>query len=192
MHDRPLTRRNSLYSEGDEMLRQQILRFCTTEIEPFGEVWEEAGEFPRDLYTKAGDAGLLGIGFVEEYGGAGGDLVHYCLVREMLCAAGFSGVRVGLMAHGIGLPPVVNHGPQAMRMEVAPRVLSGEKIICLAISEPNAGSDVANIITKAKRVGEEYVVSGEKAFISNGVRADYYTTAVRTGPKRYLTAVDPA
>ncbi len=183
--ERSLTQRHPIYTAEDETLRQQIQRFCREEIEPNGEAWEEAAEFPRELYEKAGRAGILGISFPEELGGSGGDILHYCLVREELCRAGFAGVRVGLCVHGIGLPPVLRHGPEPLKQQVAPEVLSGKKIICLAISEPNAGSDVANIITNARRDGDSYVVNGEKAFISNGVRADYYTTAVRTdGPGR--------
>ncbi len=173
--------RAAIYSDEDEVLRDQIVRFCEREILPNGEGWEEAGSFPRELYQKAGEAGLLGIGFPEELGGAGGDVLHYCMVREELSRAGFAGVRVGLMAHGIGLPPVIRHGPEELKRRIAPEVLAGEKISCLAISEPNAGSDVASIITRADRDGADYIVNGEKAFISNGVRADYYTTAVRTG-----------
>lgn len=176
-----LTRRSAIYSDEDDALRAQIIRFCEREIEPHGEAWEEEGGFPRELYRKAGAAGLLGVGFPEDYGGAGGDILHYCLVREEVSRAGFAGIRVGLMAHGIGLPPIIHHGPEAMKRRVAPQVLSGEKIICLAISEPNAGSDVANLRTRAVRDGADYIVDGEKAFISNGVRADYYTVAVRTG-----------
>lgn len=182
MHDdRPLTQRHPIYSDEDDALRQQIIRFCREEIEPYGEAWEEAGTFPRELFEKAGRAGLLGISFPEELGGSGGDLRHYCLVREELSRTGFTGIRVGLMVHGIGLPPIIHHAPQPIKQIVAPEVLSGRKLICLAISEPNAGSDVANIITSATRDGADYIVNGEKAFISNGVRADYYTTAVRTG-----------
>ena len=173
--------RSPIYTEDDDTLRDQIVRFCEREILPHGEDWEEAGEFPRELYRKAGDAGLLGLGFPEQYGGAGGDVLHYCMVREEIARTGFAGVRVGLMAHGIGLPPVIRHGHEAMRRDVGPQVLTGNKIICLAISEPNAGSDVANIVTRAERDGDHFVVNGEKAFISNGVRADFYTTAVRTG-----------
>jgi acyl-CoA dehydrogenase len=182
MHDdRPLTQRHPIYTEEDEALRQQIVRFCREEIEPNGEAWEEQGTFPRELYEKAGKAGLLGLSFPEEVGGSGGDILHYCLVREEMSRAGFSGIRIGLFAHGIGLPPIVRHAPQPLKEHVAPEVLSGRKIICLAISEPNAGSDVANIVTTARRDDDHYVINGEKAFISNGVRADYYTTAVRTG-----------
>lgn len=173
--------RHPIYDADSETIREQLRRFVAEEIEPHGERWEEEGGFPRELYLKAGAAGLLGLGFPEEYGGAGGGLVYYCLAREELAASGFAGVRVGLMAHGIGLPPILALGSEALKAEIAPQVLSGEKIICLAISEPDAGSDVANIRTAARRDGDYYVVNGAKAFISNGVRADYMTVAVRTG-----------
>lgn len=176
-----MARRHPIYDADADAIREQIRRFVAEEIEPHGERWEEEGGFPRDLYLKAGVAGLLGLGFPEEYGGAGGGLLFYCLAREELAAAGFAGVRVGLMAHGIGLPPVLKLASEAVRQEIAPPVLAGEKIICLAISEPDAGSDVSNIRTTARRDGDHYVVNGAKAFISNGVRADYITAAVRTG-----------
>lgn len=173
--------RHPIYDADSELIRDQIRRFIASEIEPYGEVWEEEGAFPRELYRKAGDAGLLGLGFEEEYGGSGGGLLYYCLAREEFAASGFSGVRVGLMAHGIGLPPILKLGSEALRQEIAPAVLAGDKIICLAISEPDAGSDVASIRTTARRDGDSYIVNGAKCFISNGVRADYMTVAVRTG-----------
>jgi len=176
-----MARRHPIYDADADAIREQIRRFIAEEIEPNGERWEEEGGFPRELYLKAGAAGLLGLGFAEEYGGAGGGIVFYCLAREELAASGFAGVRVGLMAHGIGLPPVLKLASEAVRQEIAPSVLAGEKIICLAISEPDAGSDVSNIRTAARRDGDHYVVNGAKAFISNGVRADYITAAVRTG-----------
>lgn len=179
--DRPLTQRHPIYTEEDDALRDQIVRFCREEIEPNGEAWEEEGTFPRELLEKAGRAGILGISFPEELGGSGGDILHYCLVREEMCRAGFTGVRIGLNSHGIGLPPIIRHAPQPMKEVVVPQIMSGKKIICLAISEPNAGSDVANIVTNARRDGADYIVNGEKCFISSGIRADYYTTAVRTG-----------
>ncbi len=173
--------RHPMYDDDTETVRDQLRRFVAEEIEPNGEAWEEAGEFPLELFRKAGAAGLLGLGFDEEYGGAGGGILYYCLAREELARGGFAGVRVGLMVHGIGLPPVLALGPDEMKKRVAPAVLAGEKLICLAISEPEAGSDVANIKTVAKRDGDHYVLNGQKMFISNGMRADYYTVAVRTG-----------
>ncbi len=173
--------RHPMYDEDTETIREQLRRFIATEIEPYGEEWEEAGTFPLELYQKAGAAGILGLGFDEAYGGAGGDILYYCLAREELARGGFAGVRVGLMVHGIGLPPILALGTEEMKQMVAPAVLAGEKLICLAISEPDAGSDVANIKTVAQRDGDHYVVNGQKMFISNGMRADYYTVAVRTG-----------
>jgi acyl-CoA dehydrogenase len=109
----------AIYTPEDEALRDQIIRFCENEIAPHGEAWEEAGGFPRELYKKAGDAGVLGLGFSEEYGGSGGNVLHYCMVREEICKTGFAGVRVGLMAHGIGLPPIIHHASNALKNQVA-------------------------------------------------------------------------
>jgi acyl-CoA dehydrogenase len=173
--------RHPMYDEDTETIRDQLRRFVAEEIEPHGEAWEEAGEFPLDLYRKAGAAGLLGLGFEEKFGGSGGGILYYCMAREEMARSGFAGVRVSLMVHGIGLPPVLALGSEEMKERVAPAVLSGEKLICLAISEPEAGSDVANIKTTAQRDGDQYIVNGQKMFISNGMRADYYTVAVRTG-----------
>ena len=111
--------RNPIYRPEDEALGDQIIRFFENEIAPHGEAWKEAGGFPRELYKKAGDAGLLGLGFSEEYGGSGGNVLHYCMVREEICKKGFTGARVGLMAHGIGLPPIIHHASNALKNQVA-------------------------------------------------------------------------
>lgn len=173
--------RHPIYDADSQTIREQIRRFCAREIEPHAEAWEEEGIFPRELYAKAGAAGILGLGFPEEYGGAGGGITYYCLVREELARSGFAGIRVGLMGLGIALPPILKLGSEEMKRRIAPEVLSGEKISALAISEPEGGSDVANLHTTARREGDEYIVNGEKTFISSGVRADYMTVAVRTG-----------
>ena len=99
-----MSKRHPIYDDDTETIRQQIQRFCAAEIEPYGEAWEEQGTFPRELYLKAGAAGLLGLGFPEEYGGAGGGILYYCLAREELSAVGFAGLRVGLMARATGIP----------------------------------------------------------------------------------------
>ena len=173
--------RHPIYDDETEALRAQIRRFCEKEILPHMEAWEEAGEMPRSVYQAAAEAGLLGLSFPEEYGGSGGDILHYCMVREELAATGATGVRVALMAHGIGLPPILNLGSEEMKRRVLPEVLSGDKIAALAISEAEGGSDVASIRTRARRDGDHFVVDGQKMFISNGVRGDYYSVAVRTG-----------
>ena len=96
--------RHPIYDDETETLRAQIRGFCEKEIRPHMEAWEEAGEMPREVYKAAAEAGLLGLSFPEEYGGSGGAILHYCMVREELAATGATGVRVALMAHGIGLP----------------------------------------------------------------------------------------
>jgi len=173
--------RGPWYTDEHEQLREQVRRFVDREIAPHIEAWEEADEFPRELYRKAGDAGLLGIGFPEEYGGTPADPFHRIVVTEELARPGSGGLVAGLGSHGIGLPPIVALGDEALKKRVLPPVLAGEKIAALAISEPDGGSDVANLRTTARRDGDHYVVNGSKTFITSGMRADFVTVAVRTG-----------
>ena len=163
-------------------LRAQVRRFARDHIAPNADEWEEREEFPRDLYTRAGDAGILGIGYPEPLGGAGGDLSHQMVAAEELILSGHSvGTTVGLNTHGIALPPILAFGSDEQKQRFAPRILSGEHVAALAITEPGGGSDVASLQTRAVRDGEHYVVNGSKTFISSGCRADIVTTAVRTG-----------
>jgi acyl-CoA dehydrogenase len=163
-------------------IRRQIRRFAEKAIAPHAHAWEEANEFPRELYRQAAAAGLLGLGYPEELGGGGGDVTHTLVAYEELMLAGTSvGVKVGLGTHGIALPPIVAHGTEAQKKRWVPPVLCGDKIAALAITEPGAGSDVAAIATRAVRDGDHYVLNGSKTFISSGCRADLVTCAVRTG-----------
>jgi acyl-CoA dehydrogenase len=163
-------------------LRAEVRRFAQKEIAPFASAWEEANEFPRDLYLKAGASGLTGVGYPEAYGGGGGDLSHVLASAEELVLAGRSvGVAVGLGSHRIALPPILAFGTEAQKQRFLPGVLRGEKVAALAITEPGGGSDVASLRTRAVRDGDHYVVSGSKTFITSGCRADLVTTAVRTG-----------
>jgi acyl-CoA dehydrogenase len=170
--------------EGEEhaALRANARRFATTHIAPHAHAWEEANEFPRELYRAAAEAGIIGISYPPEDGGSGGDIGHALVASEEVVLAGKSvGTCVGLGSHGIALPPILRHGtPEQKQRFVAP-VLRGEKVSALAITEPNAGSDVAHITTRAKRDGDCYIVNGAKTFITSGTRADLVTTAVRTG-----------
>ncbi len=169
-------------AEEHEALRGQVRRFAAERIAARGAEWEEAEEFPRELYRQAGAAGVLGVGFPEELGGAGGDVTHSLVAGEELIVAGRSvGTAVGLGSLGIALPPIVAHGTDEQRQRWVPPVLAGEKIAALAITEPGGGSDVAALATRAVRDGDDYVVSGIKTFITSGCRADLVTTAVRTG-----------
>lgn len=163
-------------------LTDTVTRFARTEIAPHVDGWDAAGEFPRTLYRRAGDLGLLGLGYPEQYGGTPASYALRLPLWQALCRYGTSGgVLASLLSHNIGLPPVLAHGSDAVRNEVIPPVLAGEHIAALAITEPGGGSDVAQLATTARREGDEYVVNGEKVFITSGMRADWITVAVRTG-----------
>jgi acyl-CoA dehydrogenase len=172
------------YSPEHLALRETVRRFVAKEIAPFVNDWDEAGGFPRELYAKAAEVGLLGIGFPEEYGGLPGvDYFHRLIASIELAQCGAGGVVASLMSHSIGSPPVAALGSPEIKSRVLPEVLAGRKIAALAITEPSGGSDVAALRTSAVRDGDHYVVNGEKTFITSGIRADYLTVAVRTDPQ---------
>jgi acyl-CoA dehydrogenase len=166
-----------------EALTDTVQRFASIEIAPHVTEWDAAGEFPRALYRRAAEIGLLGIGYPEEFGGTPAPYALKLVLWRTLCRFGTSGgVQASLLSHNIGLPPVVLLAPEGVKREVVPAVLAGEKISALAITEPGGGSDVAALRASARREGDEYVVSGEKTFITSGMRADWITVAVRTDP----------
>ncbi|MFI8225171.1 acyl-CoA dehydrogenase family protein [Pseudomonas sp. NPDC085632] len=170
------------FDPSHQMVRDSVRRFVEREILPDIDQWEEAESFPRELYLKAGAAGILGIGYPEALGGShAGDLFAKVAASEELMRCGSGGLVAGLGSLDIGLPPIVKWARPEVRDRVVPQVLSGEKISALAVTEPGGGSDVANLQTRALRDGDFYRVSGSKTFITSGVRADYYTVAVRTG-----------
>ncbi|HBP6093833.1 TPA: acyl-CoA dehydrogenase [Pseudomonas aeruginosa] len=170
------------FDESHQLIRDSVRRFVEREVLPYIDEWEEAEEFPRELYLKAGAAGILGIGYPEAYGGScEGDLFAKVAASEELMRCGSGGLVAGLGSLDIGLPPVVKWARPEVRERVVPAVLRGEKIMALAVTEPSGGSDVANLKTRAVRDGDHYRVSGSKTFITSGVRADYYTVAVRAG-----------
>src|ERR1700739_3655759 len=169
------------YTAEHDAFRAVMRRFVEKEIEPHAHQWDEAGEFPRALYIKAAEIGLLGLGFPEEYGGVPADPFMKIGASQELARAGAGGVSSSLMSHTIGSPPIARAARPEIRARVLPQVLFGRKISALAITEPGGGSDVANLRTRARRDGDHYVVSGEKTFITSGMRADYITVAVRTG-----------
>ncbi|MGJ4927399.1 acyl-CoA dehydrogenase family protein [Bradyrhizobium sp. HKCCYLS2038] len=173
--------KNPFYTAEHEAFRDVVRRFVDKEIAPFASAWDEAGEFPRALYAKAAEIGLLGLGFPEEFGGVPADQFMKIVSSQELARAGAGGVSASLMSHTIGAPPIARAARPEVRARVLPEILAGRKISALAITEPSGGSDVANLRTKAARDGDHYVVSGEKTFITSGMRADYITVAVRTG-----------
>lgn len=175
--------RSPFYDETHEAVAQSVRKFMAAEVLPNIDQWEATGELPRELHKKAAAAGILGLNYPEEYGGhsEGFDVFHGLTQSEELAAAGAGGLGASLMTHGIGLPPILALGSEEMKRRIAPAVLAGEKLISLAITEPSGGSDVAQLKTRAEKVGNKYVVNGQKMFITTGMRADYMTVAVRTG-----------
>jgi acyl-CoA dehydrogenase len=171
----------SYFDDTHRMVRDTVRSFVQREILPYVNDWEEAGEFPRELYKKAAEAGILGIGAPEKWGGSGEDVFMKVAACEEMVRCTSGGVGASLGSLDIGLPPVWKWGSEALQEKVVPPVLAGDKIAALAVTEPGGGSDVANLRTRAVRDGDHYVVNGSKTFITSGVRADYYTVAVRTG-----------
>ncbi len=163
-------------------ITESVKRFALREIAPHVSQWDDAGEFPRALYLEAAALGLLALGYPEALGGTPASWRLRNAMTLALCRFGGSGgVLASLFSHNIGLPPVLAHGSTALQQAVIPAVLRGEKVAALAITEPGGGSDVAALRTTARRDGSDYVVDGEKVFITSGMRADFITVAVRTG-----------
>ncbi|WP_095051992.1 acyl-CoA dehydrogenase family protein [Pseudomonas sp. Irchel s3b2] len=170
------------FDPSHQLVRDSVRRFVEREILPDIDQWEEAESFPRELYLKAGAAGILGIGYPEALGGSHeGDVFAKIAASEELMRCGSGGLVAGLGSLDIGLPQILKWARPEVRDRVVPQVLAGEKISALAVTEPSGGSDVANLQTRAIRDGDFYRVSGSKTFITSGIRADFYTVAVRTG-----------
>jgi len=170
------------FGETHNILRQSIRTFMEREVHPYIDEWEDKEEFPRELYKKVADAGLTGLGYPEEYGGTPTtDVFLKVVFMEEFVRSRSVGFVASIGSHAIALPPILNMGTEEQKRRFIPPVLAGDKIAALAITEPDAGSDVASIRTRAVRDGDEYVVNGAKTFISSGCRADFLTTAVRTG-----------
>jgi acyl-CoA dehydrogenase len=169
-------------TEERAALRASARRFTQAEIVPHLAAWEDAGAVPRELHRAAAAADLLAVGFPEAAGGSGGSAVDALVIaEEIILSGGSSGLVAALFTHSIGLPHLVAAGDPVLVEKVARPVLAGEKIVSLAVTEPDAGSDVASLRTRAVRDGDEYVVSGGKLYITSATRADFFTVAVRTG-----------
>ncbi|MCD0449174.1 acyl-CoA dehydrogenase family protein [Actinocorallia sp. API 0066] len=172
----------SPWTPEQELLRDTARRFTEREIMPYLDEWEEAGEIPRELHKAAADQGLLALGFPEDKGGDGGTLLDVVAAQEAMFEAGMSsGLSAGLFTHSIALPHLIARGADHLIDRYARPTLAGELIGALGVTEPGGGSDVGHLRTTAVRDGDHYVVNGSKTFITSGVRADFVTTAVRTG-----------
>jgi acyl-CoA dehydrogenase len=163
-------------------IRELGAEFVRREVVPHLQEWEDAGTIPRELHLAAAKQGLLGLAFPAEVGGEGGTLLDTVDCAEGMFEAGASsGLMAGLFTSGIALPHIAASGNADLVDRFVRPTLAGEKIGALAVTEPGGGSDVAAIRTTATREGDDYVVNGSKTFITSGVRADFVTTAVRTG-----------
>ena len=170
-----------IFGPDHESFRDSVRAFVAAEIAPHINAWDEAQGFPRELYRKAADIGLLGLGYPEAYGGTPADGWFRLVATEEIARAGSGGLMASLFSHNIGLPPIVAHGSEVLKQRVIPDVLAGHKVSALAITEPGGGSDVARLRCTARLDGGEWVIDGEKTFITSGMRADWITLAVRTG-----------
>ncbi len=170
------------FTDEHRAFAEAVRQFTTNEIVPYIEEWERAGYVDRELYRKAARIDMFGDGFEAEYGGHGQrDALLRLVMMDELSQAGSGGVVASILSNYIGLPPVQRFGSEELKAKVIAPCQAGDAIAALAITEPSGGSDVARIRTTARRDGDHYVVNGSKTFITSGMRADFYTVAVRTG-----------
>jgi acyl-CoA dehydrogenase len=169
------------FTDEHEELRESIRRFVAAELRPHAAEWERARWFPDEVFGRFAQHGFLGLKYPEAYGGQGGDFLHEAVLAEELARCGSGGLAAGVGAHvNIATPPVFKFGTEDQKERFLAPAIAGEKIAALAITEPDAGSDVASIKTTAKRVDGGWLVNGSKMFITNGVRAHFWVTAVKT------------
>lgn len=178
--------RYDIFTSEHDAFRASVRAFVDKEIRPNIEEWERAKDFPRTLYERMGELGFLGLKFEERYGGSGPDYLADIIVNEEMAIGGSGGVSAGIGGHkDLGSLYVYKFGNEEQRMRWLPASCRGEIIGALGVTEPDAGSDVAGLQTRAVRDGDHYVVNGRKMFITNGSKADYIVTAVRTGGEGY-------
>jgi len=172
---------NPYFSEEHLLFRDQIRRFVDQEVKPHAEAWEEAGMVPREILRRMGTLGFLGIRYPAQYGGSEMDTLTSAILAEELGRSTFGGVAVTVLVHtDMASPHLANAGSAAQLQKYLPRIISGELITAVAVTEPDAGSDVAGIRASARRDGGDYVLNGTKMYITNGVYGDLYFVAAKT------------
>ncbi|WP_341908516.1 acyl-CoA dehydrogenase family protein [Polaromonas sp. YR568] len=169
-----------------EQLREQVARFIAREVEPYAAQWEEDGCVPREVLRKMGQAGLLGLMYDSEYGGGEADALTNLVFAEALSQSTFGGFIITVLVHtDMASPHLFHAGTPEQKARYMPSVISGETITAVGITEPGAGSDVAGMRTTARRDGDHWVLNGTKMFITNGVHANLYFVAAKTGTARH-------
>ncbi|KHA54053.1 acyl-CoA dehydrogenase family protein [Sulfitobacter geojensis] len=177
-----------IFTEEHNIFRDQVRRFVEKEVLPYHEQWERDGMVSRDLWRKAGEAGLLCCTVPEEYGGPGGEFLHSVIVLEELSRVGATGP--GFPVHSDMTAPYIQaYGSEEQKQKWLPKLVAGELIAAIAMTEPNAGSDLQNIRTRAVCDGDDYVINGQKVFISNGQLADLVVVACKTNPEEKAKGV---
>ncbi|HWE34810.1 MAG TPA: acyl-CoA dehydrogenase family protein [Solirubrobacteraceae bacterium] len=175
-------RKHFIFTDEHEQLRDSIRRFVIKELQPHAEEWEE-NTFPNWVFNRMGELGFLGLDKPEQYGGQGGDYYTSLVLAEEIVHAHCGGMAMGLAVHtDMAMPPILAFGTEEQKQEWVVPAIKGEKILCLGITEPDAGSDVAGIKTRAVRDNGEYVINGSKTFITNGHRADVIVLVTKTDP----------
>ena len=174
------------FNADHDAFRKTVREFCQRELAPHARAWDDAGTFPRELFKRFGALGFYGIHYPEEVGGSGLDFWYTAAYVEELVHARNAGMALCMLVQGEMATPVINAiGTAEQKRDFLMPALKGERIAALGVTEPEAGSDVANLRTTARRVGNEYVINGAKTYITNGTRADFITLAVRTGDAGY-------
>ncbi|MBK5230036.1 MAG: acyl-CoA dehydrogenase family protein [Thermoleophilia bacterium] len=172
--------RHFIFTEEHEQLRETIEKFCDKELAPHAEEWEKT-TFPDSVFTRMGELGFLGLTMPEEYGGQGGDYFTSVVRAEAMSHSLSGGLNMGLAVQtDMTMPPILKFGSEEIKQRYLVPAIKGEKILCLGITEPDAGSDVAAIKTRAVRDGDDYVINGSKVFITNGIRADAIVLVTKT------------
>src|SRR5919205_196844 len=180
--DHASSRKHFIFTEEHDQLRESIASFVVKELQPHAEEWEET-TFPDWVFRRMGELGFLGLSYPEEYGGQGGD--YYCnlVLAEEITKSNSGGLAMGIAVHtDMATPPILIFGTEEQKQDYLVPSIRGEKISCLGITEPDAGSDVAGIKTRAVRDGEEWVINGSKTYITNGHRADFIVLVTKTDP----------
>lgn len=176
-------RGSAFFSEEHEMLRDQVRRFVEEEVKPHGDAWEKAGSVPRDVLRRMGALGFLGVRYPEAYGGSAMDTLATVVLAEELGRSTYSGFAITVLVHtDMASVHLHNAGSEAQKALWMPKVIAGEAVCAVAVTEPDAGSDVKGIRTTARRTAEGWLLNGAKMFITNGVHADLYCVAAKTGP----------
>jgi alkylation response protein AidB-like acyl-CoA dehydrogenase len=173
-------RKHFIFTDEHEQLRESIRRFVIKELQPHSEEWEE-NTFPNWVFARMGELGFLGLDKPEQYGGEGGDYYTSLVLSEEIVHAHCGGLAMGLAVHtDMAMPPILAFGTEEQKQEWVVPAIKGQKILCLGITEPDAGSAVAGIKTRAVRDGDDYVINGSKTFITNGHRADVIVLVAKT------------